>query len=238
MRKFIASLLLVCTVLSLSAQKTVNDPNAETRNVSNYHGVDVSSGIELILTQGNSEAVAISSAEGKFNKDIVTEVKNGILKISIDMSKFKNWKSYNKKLKAYVSIRNVDRIEASSGAHVKVEGTIKADKMSVDLSSGALVEGSFQAQSMDVDQSSGSIARISGSVSDLKVDGSSGSIFEGYELSAGNCVAETSSGSIVRVNVNKELSVEASSGGNISYKGSAVIRNIKTGSGGHVSKKS
>ncbi len=238
MRNLLSALVFMLSFLTLSAQKQVNDPNVETRNVSGFHGVDVSSGIELILTQGNSEAVAISSADGKYNQDIITEVKNGILKIGIDMSKFKNWKSYNKKLKAYVSIKNIDKVEASSGAHVKVEGSIKSDKILLDASSGAIVEGSFQASTMEVDQSSGSIVRVSGEVKDLNVDGSSGSIFEGYDLSAGNCVAETSSGSMVRVTVNKELSVHASSGGSINYKGSAVIRNIKTGSGGHVSRKS
>jgi hypothetical protein len=236
MRKFGLALALLFSVATLSAQRQINDANAEKRNVSGFHGINVSSGVELFLTQGDAEAVAVSSAGGEFNQDIKTEVKNGILHIGFDHMKFKNLKT-NKKLKAYVSIRNIDVLDAASGAQVKVDGKLKASKMEVEASSGAMIEGEFDVQNMDVDQSSGSIIRMKGDVADLKVEGSSGSIFEGYDLYTSTTEAGCSSGAIVRVTANKELNVKASSGGSVSYKGTAVIRNIKTGSGGNVSRK-
>ena len=45
----------------LMAQKEINDPNAEARNVKGFHAVKVSTGIQLVLTQGTSEAVAVSA---------------------------------------------------------------------------------------------------------------------------------------------------------------------------------
>jgi len=45
------SLLIVLALcIGLNAQKTVNDPNAQVRSVSGYHGVAVSGSIELFLT--------------------------------------------------------------------------------------------------------------------------------------------------------------------------------------------
>ena len=100
-----------------------------------------------------------------------------------------------------------------------------------------MLNGNINAGTVKIDQSSGAVINFSGSVTDLTVEGSSGSVLHAYELTAENCSVDASSGGGVQVTVNKELSVEASSGGYVSYKGQGVIKNIKTSSGGNVSKK-
>ncbi|HET6993867.1 MAG TPA: hypothetical protein VFI06_02740, partial [Chitinophagaceae bacterium] len=77
MKKFIFLLSLVTTVMTVSAQKVVKDANAEKRNVSGYHAISVSNGIDLYLSQG-SESVAVSASETKYRDRIKTEVKNGV----------------------------------------------------------------------------------------------------------------------------------------------------------------
>ena len=42
--------------VSLLAQSTFNDPNAEVRDVKGFHGIKVATGIQLVLTQGSTEA--------------------------------------------------------------------------------------------------------------------------------------------------------------------------------------
>ena len=72
------------------AQKTINDPNVEKRTVSSFHGIDVGTGIELMLTEGSTEALAVSAAKTEFRDKIATQVENGVLKIYGDTgSKFK-----------------------------------------------------------------------------------------------------------------------------------------------------
>src|SRR4030095_15660595 len=111
-------------------------------------------------------------------------------------------------------------------------------KLNIETSSGASLDGKVEVGEMLVDQSSGSVIKISGTVSGkLLADGSSGSVFHGYDLAVENCEADLSSGAGVQVTVNKELSVEASSGGYVKYRGNGWIRNIRTSSGGSVSKK-
>jgi len=80
MRKVFISVLLAGFSMAALAQKIINDPNAEKRNVSNFHGVEISGGIDLYLSQGE-ETVAVSASEAKFRDKIRTEVKNGVLKI-------------------------------------------------------------------------------------------------------------------------------------------------------------
>lgn len=232
--------LLVALLFSIVAigQKQINDPNAEARLVKGFHAIKVSTGIQLILMQGTTEAVAVSATTEEHRDNIRTVVENGVLKIYYENDSWKFWKySENKKLKAYVSIIDIDRIDASAGSTVKIEGTVKSNKLNVEASSGAVLNGNINVTTLVVDQSSGAVINFSGTVTDLKVEGSSGSVLHGYELTAENCDVDASSGGGVQVTVNKELSVEASSGGYVNYKGQAVIKTVKTSSGGNVSKK-
>ena len=239
MKKIFAFTFSILLVVTAIAQKQVNDANAEVRKVNNFHAIRVSNGIELQLSQGGTEAVAVSASDAEFRNRIKTEVQNGVLRIYYDTDFLKDLsRNRNKKLKAYVSFDNLDGIDASSGSTVHVDGTLKLNSLNLDASSGATFHGRVEANTMKVDQSSGAVINISGSVNSLSVDGSSGSIFRGYELEVNTCEAESSSGSGVQITVNKELSAEASSGGYVSYKGNGVIKNIRTGSGGSVNRKS
>lgn len=234
--KLLPLALLISTVII--AQTQVNDPNAQVRSVKGFHAIKVSTGIQLILSQSTTEAVAVSATTDEHRDKIKTVVEDGVLKIYYDGDSWKFWKNgENKKLKAYVSVINLDGIDASAGSSVKIDGTIKTEKLNVDASSGAVLNGNINATTVKVDQSSGAVINLSGSVKDLTVDGSSGSVLHGYELTVDNCNVDASSGGGVQVTVNKELSVEASSGGYVNYKGQGVIKNIKTSSGGNVSKK-
>lgn len=233
--KLLPVALLLSTVLT--AQTQINDPNAEVRTLKGFHAIKVSTGIQVILNQSATEAVAVSATTVEDRDKIKTVVENGVLKIYYDNDSWKFWKNENRKLKAYVSVINLDGIDVSAGAGIKIEGTLKTSTLAVDASSGAAVNGSITATTVKIDQSSGAAINLSGSVSDLTVEGSSGSVFHGYELVVDNCSVDASSGGGVQVTVNKELSVEASSGGYVNYKGQGVIKNIKTSSGGNVSRK-
>ncbi len=227
--------LLLISFLGAFSQQTINDPSAEVRDAKGFHAIKVSSGIELLITQSNTEAVAVSASSTDYRDRIITKVENGVLKISFNNNPFRS--GSNKRLKAYVSFVKLDGLEVSSGASAKTDNEIKSPNLDLDVSSGATFNGKVEVNTLNVDQSSGSVIHISGAAGNLDVSGNSGSVFHGFDLTADNCSAETSSGSGVQVTVNKELTVEASSGGSVSYKGSGVIKSIRTSSGGSVSKK-
>src|SRR5262245_26423656 len=117
MKKIFSLLVVLGLIVTASAQKTVNDANAEKRNVSGFHAIEVSGGIDLYLSQGE-EAVAVSAAKIEYRDKIITEVVNGVLKIRFDWkSNFKiDWG--NHKLKAYVSVKNLDALHASGGSDI------------------------------------------------------------------------------------------------------------------------
>ena len=227
--------LLLCGLILFAQEKIVYDPNAEIRNVPSFHAVEVSNGIELILKQGNSEGVAVSASSTDIIRRMKTEVVNGKLKIYVETEGLHFW-SGKKNMKAYVSFKNIDELNANSGADAKTDGNINASDLKISLSSGADFDGNVTASKLWIDQSSGSDMTIKGKVQNLEITTSSGADFNGYDLVSETCKADASSGSDIEITVNKELQAEASSGGDINYKGSAVITNVSNSSGGKIKK--
>ena len=228
---------LAFMITAMAQNKVVNDKNAQARNVKGFHAIKVSNGIHLYLNQGNEEAVAVSASEEKYRDHIITEVDNGVLKIYFDNSNWRFWDDDKRKLRAYVSCKSLDGLVASSGAQVDVDGSLTSPDLSMRLSSGANFSGAVAVSTLKVDQGSGAQANISGTASKLSVEASSGATCKAYDLQTDICDATTSSGASLRVTVNKELSASAHSGGQIYYKGSGLIRDISTSSGGEVSRR-
>lgn len=230
MQKILSVLVLTALITTVSAQKNINDANAQKRNVSGFHAIEVSGGIDLYLSPGD-EAVAVSASKDEYRDKIITEVKNGVLKIWID------WKSNiridwsNRKLKAYVSFKNLDGLDASGGSDVIVEGTIKTTKLVMEISGGSDFKGKVESDDLKIHASGGSDVNISGKAAKLIIDASGGSDFSGYDFAADICNVEASGGSDVHVTVNKELTANASGGSDVFYKGSGLIRDLKTGGG-------
>ena len=238
MKRFILGLAALLFTLSLMAQRTFNDPNAEIRDVKGFKGVTVATGIQLYITQDASEAVAISAESAELKARVKTIVQDGVLRIFFENTglKFK-FKYLKKNVKAYVSIATVEKLEVSSGAYMQVEGTIKSDKLLLEAHSGGTFKGDVEASLLSVEHESGSVVKISGTAGKIDVDGSSGSDLSGYALVTEKANVKVSSGASVKLTVNKEVTAKASSGGELVYKGNASRNDVHTSSGGSVSNK-
>ena len=237
MKKLLLSFIVFLS-LAVFAQdtKVINDANATVRNLSgSFNAISVSSGIDLYLSLGNEESVAVSASDQKHLDRLKTEVVNGTLKIYYD-NKGVTWKSGNSKLKAYVSFKTLEKLNASAGSQVTVNGSIQAENFKLDVSSGSGFNGTIHAKMLSTDVSSGASVKISGKADKLTVDVSSGADFKGYDFVVDYCDASASSGAAVHVTINKELNAKAGSGADIRYKGTALIRDIKTSGGGAVKK--
>jgi len=238
MKKLLSSFLAVLLAgTAVFAQKTINDATAEKRAVSGFHGIEVSTGIEMILTKGNKEEVAVSAATTEFRDKIVTKVENGILKIFYETKTGAiNKRKESKDLKAYVSYTTLDQLDVNTGAEVEISGVLKAGTLKMNANTGALVNGEVDIDMLKVSQNTGSKVSLSGRADKLEVDGDTGSKFKGEDMKTSICNVAVSTGAIASVNAEKELQVRANTGGSVKYKGNASIREIKTKTGGSVNK--
>lgn len=236
MKKLLFSLVLTTAASYGFAQKTIYDPNAAPRNAKGYHAIRVTDGIDLYLSYGD-EVVVVSASEAKYRDKINTVVENGILKISYDERGGISWNS-NRRLKAYVSFKNLDALAAAGGCDIFVEGSIKTKELSVHISGGSDFKGAVEVEALNISQSGGSDMSVSGKATTVSLNANGGSDFNGYGLTADVCSVEASGGSDVEITVNKELSARASGASDITYKGTAAVKESKASGASSVSKKS
>ena len=235
MKRIIFSLLSIISLNVFAQDAIVKDDNAEKRDLSgSFTAIKVSNGIDLYLSQGNDESVAVSASEPKYLERLKTVIENGTLKIYYEKNDF-NWTNTGKrKLKAYVSFKTLEKLNASSGADVHVTGAIKADKLEMDFSSGANFKGEIETGALEVEQSSGAEITATGKAAKLIVSANSGASFKGFDFASEYCDAKATSGADVKINVSKEINAKANSGGGIKYKGDGGIKDLSVSSGGSV----
>ena len=239
MKNIVSLLFFTLFAVAASAQNTVvNDKNAEVRNVPGFHGVKISGGIDLYITQGTTEGVAISVNDSKYRNNIKTEVEDGILKIYYDagMGIHINWGGA-RNMKAYVTIKDISELQASGGSDVYVEGSLQATALNLHLTGGSDFHGQVNTGIFTVKQSGGSDVKVSGKAGNITVDANGGSDFIGYDLVSDNCDIDASGGSDVYITVNKQMNVKASGGSDISYKGDCVIKNYHASGSSDVHRK-
>lgn len=214
----------------------VNDPNAEVRQAKDYHGISVSSAFDVYLSQSNDEAVAVSAAESKYRERIKVEVKDGILYIGYNTEGKMGWVNGNKKLKAYISFKQIDKLNVSGACDVYISGILKAETLSIHQSGASDIKGKLDINKLTVELSGASDITITGTATQLSIEASGASDFKGFDLVTDICDARASGASDIKITVNKELSAHASGASDVRYKGTGVIREIKSSGASSVSK--
>jgi len=233
---FLPILGIIAFTFSAFAQKTISDANAQERTVKEFSGISVSNAFDVYLTQGNEEKVVVSANDEKYLQYITVEVRNGVLHIGWDDKK-KNIRS-NKKLKAYISFKKINRLDASGACDVNIVGSLNADELSIDLSGASDLEGKITAKNLKVEMSGSSDMKLTGDAGDLKMKLSGACSFKGFDFAVNNCDVRASGASDVKITVNKELSADISGASDVSYKGSASVRDVKASGASSVRKAS
>ena len=239
MKKVLILIALAVPVLLAAQKQVINDKNAEVRKLNgSFHAIKVGYAFNIYLTQGDEEGVVVSAGNENLRGHIKTEVKDGVLTIGFDEpGKWWKW-SNGKSLKAYISFKQLDKINASGATDVVVNGGIKANELEVHLSGASDFKGNITANELVVELSGASDMQLSGSkVTTLKVEANGASDFKGYDLVADNCSANASGASDIKVTVNNELNASASGASGIYYKGQGKILDLKSSGASSVSRK-
>ncbi len=228
-------LFLVLVGISMADQADGSD-KTEIRNVKDFTEIKVSTGIDLFLKMGDTEEVKVV-ADDEIIDNLITEVSNGELRIYMKKTNWFNWNGMTKTRKVYVTVKELNRIEASSGSDVRSENTLTGESLVIEASSGSDVFLDMIFKNISVSTSSGSDAKLTGKAKTLKAEASSGSDINARELSTSVCNANASSGSDITVTVSVELVARASSGSDIRYYGNPGIKDTDESSGGDISRR-
>jgi hypothetical protein len=215
------------------AQTIINDKNAEVRHVGSFSAIKVSGGIDVYLSQSDDYALAVSASDEKYRNEIKTEVRHGVLNISYDASAFRF--NSDRKLRAYVSFKTLESLEASGACDFIINGTYEGSSVKIKLSGACDVKGKINFDNLQLDLSGASTVKASGHVQNLKIDASGASDIKNYDLVAENCVGEISGASDVKLTVNKSITVKASGASSFYYKGNPEKKDVNSSGASNIS---
>jgi hypothetical protein len=203
----------------------------ESREVADFNSIDVSRGLQVHIVFGEPKSLEIEADEN-LHDVIRTEVTSGTLRIYSE----KNIRNAKAK-KIHISVQTLQEIEASSAARVTGENILNTDRLVISASSAAEIRLESDAEEIEVDASSSGSVDIKGSAEELDVDVSSAGSVDADKLQARYCNVTASSAGNASVWATEELKAEASSAGNIRYKGNPSNKQVNSSSAGSISQK-
>ena len=232
--KFIILLFLTICASTIYAQNT-----EEIRNISNFKGIRISSGIDLYIKQGNVESVRIMGDKGKLEK-VKTEREGDILRIYTGNSKgwFNfdfDWSNKNP-IKAYVTVKNLNSIAATGGSDVFSEGKLDLIKLDVKATGGSDVKLDLDTDELTCETTGGSDVTLSGTATVFKAMATGGSDLKAKNLRTNFCSISSTGGSDAHVWAEKEISISATGGSDVYYKGNARVVQSNSSGGSDVHK--
>lgn len=233
--KTIITIFLIAAIPGLLSECSyAQQTTSQHRAVTGFNSVEVSGGINLYLTQGNSEGAEVIASGNVIDK-IRTEVEDGVLKIHLE--KGAGIFSHTGPMKVNVSFRQLEAVSAGGGSDVYLQNGIRSARLAFSMSGGSDLKGRVSAGELRLSLSGGSDADLSGTAGTLAIHASGGSNVNGYGLVTDNCSVDNGGGSDVYITVNKLLNVSASGGSDVYYKGSASMTNVSASGGSEVKRK-
>jgi hypothetical protein len=229
MKTFILSIFCCLFTVAACAQ----DKQTETRPVESFNGINVCCGIRVYLTEGKSSTITVKALSDDL-KDLVTEVKNGILNISYKKTKIKFRK--NNRIEVYVTAENLSSFEAGSGGSIEGTGDIRGKGLKISANSGGSIRLNLKAENITCHSNSGGSVNLTGSATTAALSANSGGVLDLKEMTVNKVTADANSGGVIKINVVDELVASANSGGIITYYGNPPKANASSNSGGVIKK--
>jgi hypothetical protein len=137
-------------------------------NVSDFNGIEVSSGIDVILVQGNDESLTLTAQENLFEY-IKAKVENGTLKIYCH-----NNIRPTQPMKARITFKNLSNLRVSGGGDTYSDTPVNVDALDASISGGGDFSSVINSKMLKFTISGGGDAEIGGSTDDYNISVSGG----------------------------------------------------------------
>jgi hypothetical protein len=141
-------------------------------NVSDFKGIDVSSGFDVILVQGNSESLTLTLQENLFEY-VTAKVENGTLKIYT-----RNNLMSTQPMRARITFKEISNLKVSGGGDIQSETPVNVESLNVNISGGGDFSSVINSEILKFNISGGGDAEIGGKSADYSVNVSGGGDFK------------------------------------------------------------
>lgn len=204
----------------------------ESRDISGFSGVHISSGIDVYLSEGEEFKVLVEADEN-LHDVIETYLKGNVLVVGTDNVSIRNAKAK----RVHVTMPELEKLKISSAGDCEGQTPFRCEDLRIDISSAGDLTLEVEAGRIDLDISSSGDARIAGETEEFNVSLSSAGDLHAFDLVAGSVDVTVSSAGDARVHATEEISMSASSAGSIYYKGNAEVVHKSKSSAGDIIKR-
>ena len=219
-------LLILSSAVAQTSKKMVVDGAAQDRKLSGFTSINVSNAFDVYISQGNQDAVGVSASDESATNNIKTYISGGVLYLSFNQKSWGSWK--NNKLKAYITVKDLQKLTVSGACNVSFVDPIISDKLLVSISGASDIKGPVKVNSLKVGASGASNISLSGTATETDFNISGACSVKSLDLVTDNCAVVASGASSVKLTINKSLKANISGASDIRYKGTVSMFNTKT----------
>jgi hypothetical protein len=205
----------------------------DARDISDFTGVHLSSGIDVELSQGDRFEVMVEADEN-LQEYIETYKSGGMLVVGTERG-VNIGKARSKVV--HVTLPELEELNISSAGDCDAVTPFTCGDLFIDISSAGDLKMEVEARSIRLNISSSGDCRLAGEAEEFRVDLSSAGDLHAFDLIAARVDVSVSSAGDARVHATEEISMSVSSAGDIYYMGDARVTSRSKSSAGDIIKK-
>ena len=181
--------------------------------------------VEIILVKGNKSSAKIR-AKNVDLAEIITEVKNGELSISLEKYKL------NPKVQIELSVQTIESIRLAGAGSLKGADELSGEKLDLAVSGAGNITLDAKYKTIHAMISGAGSIQLEGEVNRQEVMISGAGSYKAFDLSSESAEVKISGAGNANIEVAKELVAKISGAGNLKYKGDPSTVDVsKTGAG-------
>ncbi len=204
----------------------------EERALSSFNKINVSGGIDIVLTEGDKEMVLIE-AKGIDLDKIITEVNQDELKIKLKDGKDWGWGwGKDTEVKVYVTYKTLQAFRNSGSSDVVCNSVIKSENFELKMSGSGDFKGEIATKDLTLSISGSADVYLKGKAEKQEVAISGSGNLEAKDLEGKTVKVSISGSGDAKVWASESIDAKVSGSGDIDYKGNpAKVVSKVSGSG-------
>jgi hypothetical protein len=194
------------------------------QDFTDFDSLDIGSAFDVEVNQGSSYSVVIR-IDDNLEDYLDVEQRGGEVRIGLDPNN--NYAYDTITIEVEITMPELMAIDISGASRAVLSGFSSNSDVQVDVSGASRLRGDIAAGSVRMDVSGAGNVELSGSGSDLDIEASGGSSIDLTDFPVGDTSVNASGASLVAVNTNGTLNVDASGASRVEYLGDPTLGSIE-----------
>lgn len=226
-------LLASCGAIFNRGTKGNGNVISEDRKVESFSEIEIGGVFNVILNQGNKEAVTIETDENLVD---LIDVKVSNDKLIVD---YKDDASigHSTKLNVFITLVDITGLSVHGVGDVSVEKALVLDRLNIENTGVGDINLVLDCNDLTVDNSSVGDIILSGRTTTFELNNSGVGDVLAFDLDSKNTVIDNSGVGDVEINATESVSIESSGVGDVVYSGNPKSKNIEDNAVGDVEAK-